>query len=344
MTSFFQSPETLARYYKVPLWSDAHFKLIEQSLILQGKLGDRVAHVLAVGADTGNASLGAESMVLYRREGNKRTPDFSAVERYLKLYKKHVGDPIAVILHAWTIHSEKGRNPNKDRALSASFRVGDKVERGTIPFYNDPSVDGLWEEMVAGIRRIMKGLDWPENSLVFGMSEDTQTGKETTEFFARHFPDIKWAVLSHMTAVAPPLKLWGHFCPTGYGDYTQHRQGWKPSAARRYPQFSLQRAQLDVQTPITGFRYSPIATLLGGSNGPGGNGMDRWTDKATGCYGLGWGQIMRGNPSSVLAPGPDGPVRGRQRRRPETALAPGGPREGGMSATGGLHRHHGPSR
>ena len=84
--SFFQSPENLAKYYEVPLWSDAHFKLIERSLVLQGKLGDKVAHVLGVGAATGNASLGAETMVVYKRDGKKIKPDFTTVERYLKLY------------------------------------------------------------------------------------------------------------------------------------------------------------------------------------------------------------------------------------------------------------------
>jgi hypothetical protein len=70
----------------------------------------------------------------------------------------------------------------------------------------------------------------------------------------------------------------------------------------------LQRALLDVNAPLTTFRFSPLAALFSGASGPGGNGMDRWEDEATGCYGLGWGQIMRGNPSSILAPGADGPA------------------------------------
>ncbi|MGD0898419.1 MAG: glycoside hydrolase domain-containing protein, partial [Thermoguttaceae bacterium] len=194
-TSFFQSPENLAKYYKVPLWSDAHFKLIEQSLVLQGKLGDKVAHVLAVGADTGNASLGAETMVLFKRQGNQVTPDFTAVERYLRLYKQHVGDPVAVILHVWTIHVD-WYNPKRDRSVMVTFRTGDKLERGTLPPYEDPAIAGVWDEVVAGMKRTMTSLGWPESALQFGMSEDSQPSKQTAAFFVKHFPDIKWALIS----------------------------------------------------------------------------------------------------------------------------------------------------
>ena len=302
-TSFFQSPENLAKYYKVPLWSDAHFKLIEQSLVLQGKLGDKVAHVLAVGADTANASLGAETMVLFKREGNHVTPDFSAVERYLKLYKKYVGDPVAVILHVWTIHVD-WYNPKKDRSTMVTFRMGDQLQRGTLPPFEDPSIAGLWDEVVAGMKRAMKSLDWPESALQFGMSEDSQPSRQTTAFFAKHFPDIKWALISHMQNLPPGFKLGLYYGPAGFGDYTNNRRGWRE--ARTW--FTLQRAFLDVHAPLTTFRFSPLAALFTGASGPGGDGMDRWEDKATGCYGLKWGQIMRGNPSSLLAPGAYGPI------------------------------------
>jgi hypothetical protein len=304
-TSFFQSPENLAKYYKVPLWSDAHFKLIEQSLILQGKLGDKAAHVLAVGADTGNASLGAETMVIYKRDGNKVTPDLTAVERYLKLYKKHVGDPVAVVLHVWTIHVDRF-NPRKDRTMMATFRAADKLERGLLPAYEDPSIEGLWDEVVAGMKRTIKSLDWPENALMLGMSEDTQPSKETAAFFNKHCPDLKWALISHMQNLPLGFKL-GFYIGPGGGAGSLGR-GWKQNPNMPCTYLTLQRMALDVNKPVSAFRYSPINALLSGANGPGGNGLDRWVDKATGCYGLGWGQIMRGSPSSITAPGPDGAI------------------------------------
>ena len=40
-----QSPDTLAAEYNVPLWSDKHWKLIEDSMRYIGEIGSRVVHV-----------------------------------------------------------------------------------------------------------------------------------------------------------------------------------------------------------------------------------------------------------------------------------------------------------
>jgi hypothetical protein len=53
---------------------------------------------------------------------------------------------------------------------------------------------------------------------------------------------------------------------------------------------------------------APLGALTARCSGTGANGIDRWEDKATGCYILWWGQILRGNPSSVTAPGPNGAI------------------------------------
>ncbi|MGD0896645.1 MAG: glycoside hydrolase domain-containing protein [Thermoguttaceae bacterium] len=306
--SFYQSPETLAKYYKVPLWSDEHFTLIEQSLILQGRLGEKLVHVLAVGAENGSAAnLGCETMMLYKREGNKVTPDFTAVERYLRLYKKHVGDPTGLILHVWNLQVDH-QNPKGDRSAVVTFRVGDKFEKGRLPPYEDPSIDGLWHSVVAGVKRIMKDLNWPESALVFGMTEDANTKKETTAFFAKHFPEIKWLLTTHGTMPAPPLKAWGNIGPCGFCGGDANGKGWRGTWLKDFYAFSMQRAGLDTSASLNMFRMAPLGALTARCSGTGANGIDRWEDKATGCYILWWGQILRGNPSSVTAPGPNGAI------------------------------------
>lgn len=40
-----QSPETVALRYQVPLWSEAHWRLLEPSLRLLGEIGDRSIYV-----------------------------------------------------------------------------------------------------------------------------------------------------------------------------------------------------------------------------------------------------------------------------------------------------------
>ena len=40
----YQSPDTLAIKYKVPLWSDKHWQLLDKSLALLGQLGNQFVH------------------------------------------------------------------------------------------------------------------------------------------------------------------------------------------------------------------------------------------------------------------------------------------------------------
>jgi hypothetical protein len=304
-----QSPETLAVHYSVPFWSDAHFRLIEQSLVLQGELGQKVAVVPAIGGGL----LGQESMVLYRRGGTKVTPDFTAVERYLKLYNQHVGDPAAVCLYLWDIHVE-GHTP-AERAIPVTFCDGDKLVYGTLPRFGDVATEGVWQEVVAGVTRIMKDRGWPQTSLLFGLTSDRITGTETTAFFAKHFPDVKWMTYTHGSMPAPPLKLGLMINPDQGGGHGG--PGWM--TPRGYPNLTNQRNTLTDGSSLTTYRLTPFITLLSGFNGPGGYGLDYWPvavpgDRRSasrfysGVTQGDWFRIIRGAVHGILAPGSDGPV------------------------------------
>jgi hypothetical protein len=325
---FFQSPETLAAHYKVPLWSDAHFKLIERSLALQGKLGQKVAIVHGIAGGL----LGKESMVLYRREGDKVTPDFIAVERYLKLYRQHVGDPEVVCLYLWDTNVEGWLNYNGDpesrapaaTAIPVTFRVGDVLEPGTLPRFGDPATASVWLDVVAGMKREMKGLNWPERALMFGLMQDQVTGPEATGFFVKHFPDVKWVIYTHFSTPPKPLKLGIMMNPDTGGDYNR---GW--TTPRGYPNLTNQRFSLvcgrnnycfsPFGSPVANYRISPFITLFHGYNGPGGHGFDYWPLPGKnirfvesrfhgGPTSTNWGHVIRGAIHNLLAPGPDGPA------------------------------------
>lgn len=194
--------------------------------------------------------------------------------------------------------------------MVVTFRAGDKLERGTIPTYDDPAIEGLWDEVVAGIKRIMKEQNWSEDILTFGISDDTTLNKRTTAFFAKQFPAIQWAGVTHDTPLPAPLTLCTQYAPIS--GFQMNKRGWKEDMfgqpLKGYYLFCLQRGDLDVNSRLTAFRYSPICSLLGGMRGPGGNGLDRWVDKATGRLSVNWHPIGREQVMSVLAPGPDGPV------------------------------------
>ena len=69
LLNIYQSPDTLAMYYKAPLWSAEHWKLIERSLALMGDLGNDFLCIPLLSKDQfGNE----ESMVAWIRGGSRR--------------------------------------------------------------------------------------------------------------------------------------------------------------------------------------------------------------------------------------------------------------------------------
>jgi hypothetical protein len=88
---FQQSPESLALYYKVPLWSDRHWELIDRTFRFLGRVGNKVLHVPLI-CKTG---FGHEhSMVRWKpKSGGGYEHDFGILERYLDTAVRHQGKP-----------------------------------------------------------------------------------------------------------------------------------------------------------------------------------------------------------------------------------------------------------
>jgi len=309
----YQSPETLASQYKVPLWSDAHFALIEQSMAFQAKLGQKMAVIYAI-----NSSLLArKTMVLYRHEGGKIVPDLSAVEKYLTLYQKYMGTPDTIMLHLWDSNVDNGRITDRKAVIPVTFRDGDTFKEELLPQYGQPGSDELWQAVVAGIKEIMVKLNWPEKRLMFGQTNDESTGAEVTAFFAKNFPDIPWVVYTHGTPPSAPLKLGFKISPGQGGG--RNNPGW---VTREYPHITNLRQHLEQQCDPFNYRVGALVALIEGFNGPGGIGLDYWSidyldDKGRkrsygnfqgGNLGNYWFRIIRGAPVTLLAPGPQGPI------------------------------------
>jgi hypothetical protein len=76
-----QSPESLAMHYKVPMWSERHWELIEQSFQQLGRIGNKTVHLRLICRTNFGDS---ESMVRWvpQQDGGYKY-SFSIFERYL---------------------------------------------------------------------------------------------------------------------------------------------------------------------------------------------------------------------------------------------------------------------
>ncbi len=195
-----QSPESLAARYKVKMWSEEHWKLIEKSFELLGGLGDKVVYV-PVRARTylGNP----HGMVHWIKDGSgKWKHDFSIAERYLDLVVKHMGRVPVVGVYCWDIdtgaayYGRKHYSDLKGTPFTVKEAGSGKLSIATSPKWGTPESREFWKPVLEGMREVLKkrGL---EKSFMMGMSGDRQPGKEAVEDLKTVAPYAQWISASH---------------------------------------------------------------------------------------------------------------------------------------------------
>ena len=208
-----QSPETLAIGYEVPLWSEAHWKLIDRSLAFIGKAGGQSVYVpLICETNLGNA----ESMVRWIRKPDKTyTHDFSIMARYLDLVEKHMGKPEVMCFWMWDTFLERtlgGRGDQKwnsgdvVKALEAQKGHGPdvtlldaktgKTSKHEMPMFITEKSYRLWKPVADEIKRRMAKRGWTD-TMMLGCMCDYQPSKESRVHLNRLFPDVKWVSHAH---------------------------------------------------------------------------------------------------------------------------------------------------
>ena len=276
-----QSPETLALGYKVPLWSDEHFRLIERSLTLLGQAGTKTVYLRMIcETNLGNA----ETLVRWIPTGRDGayTHDFSAFDRYMDLVEKHVGKPPVVCLYVWDKFLERmasrGQWEPKDQKAALSELEGKgpevtQVDPATgrtsklqLPPYADPKAKELWRPVSEYIRRRMKAHGMSD-SLMVGVMCDYMPSEKAFNDLNDIYPGVRWVSQAH----PPPHKnVAGHvgYASSVYGGTpyrdpaTQRLYGWKQPELHAH---FWRRTRND--WPVTTFRFMGEMTLLRGYRG-----------------------------------------------------------------------------
>ncbi|HUU43962.1 MAG TPA: glycoside hydrolase domain-containing protein, partial [Planctomycetota bacterium] len=215
---FMQSPESVALRYEVPLWSDQHFKLMEKSLKLLGRIGNRSVYIPLI-AETNQGH--DETMVRWIKDGEKYRYDFTVMEKYLDAVERNMGRPRNVVLYVWDIFLEggsfelgDGKNKTDLDFLSEEARQDRMSHRGkgpnvtlldpptgkltrlTLPQYSDPKARALWKPLLDELRARLKkrGL---EDAMTLGAACDAVPSKETVAFFTDLLPGTPWMEHTH---------------------------------------------------------------------------------------------------------------------------------------------------
>ena len=336
-----QSPDSLAMEYKVPLWSEEHWKLIAKSFERMSQVGCRNVYIpILCRTNFGNE----ESMVRWvKKPGSRFDYDFTIMDRYLDSAEEHLGKPKMVTFQVWDLYLAErslGRSIKTPEVKAARQALSGKGPRVTVldpatgkteplylPRFEDPASKALWQPLFAELHARMKrrGL---EKTMMLGMISDVRASKEEVAFLHEVSGGLPWASHAHpgrlLGKPAVGNKLLQRIADVGYEAHV-YNLGYQvnPGKGRSY---GWQHPELVVRFARNGWpntasflqmRLMPAFNITGHQRGIGRLGADVWyviKDKQGRRAGAVYHRYPEVNwrnldiESWVLAPAPEGPV------------------------------------
>ena len=216
--NLWQSHESVAARYKVPLWSDKHFELMGESLALTAPLANKFCNVHLV---KGAFCIGnTEGMVRWVKQGGAGfrvqgsgdpdtrnlkpetyTYDFTVFDKYLDLHEKILGKPKTLLMDVCvSIHSSNrpkdGSNPIKVSRLDPA---SGKVEPMDQPPLTPAAGVPFWKPVLEQVKARLEKRSWWDVALI-GTASDSGPGKDESLTFQAIWPDKAWLFSGHPNA------------------------------------------------------------------------------------------------------------------------------------------------
>ncbi len=313
--SLLHCPESSMRRYDVPLWSDRHFALVEESMRLMGYAGNTLLSVPLLAEDV----FGDQSLIVFRKAGGTYVPDFTYAKRYLELYDKHATPPRHLAVQIWNYHVSArgfGRDGGKKKWIAETIKVrvidGDRLVLTEIPTYGRPGTEATWWAVAEGMRKLVKHLGWTETHLLWGTGGDNLPNEETITFFKRVSPDFMWRVVTHGGSISRwkehRVQVGG--LVVGYANLVRRNYNRR----RLWPEAPLDSLKRDGVTscPVDYLSMAPLARVAANYSGTGYLSFDGWGWESDDKRSRGpvtryvpFGNIHTSG-SPFVAPGPDG--------------------------------------
>jgi len=315
VVSLYQSAETIAVHYNVPLWSDKHFELLEASWRLQGRFGNNTLVVPLVN----ETMFGNEDSWIpwIRKADGSYNYDFTAYRRIVRLAMKHCD----IRFVSYQVYRPKGWTPPQADAPNKVTVIDAAGKRSAMPLpaYGTDESKKIWGAMLDALdvenRKLGIGKDV---TIVLGIGQDGGVHQTVIKQFRELRPKLKW----HYGAHNRPSKRRGR-TPYDLGEYLYVPGSIPVAAKRRYswdePMCILmsQRFHDHWQGAMTVHTMAERALLLG-DDGPGRFCLDYWPSK-DGGKGSHGGSLFSRWPDSTAAqrtphlkklsyPGPNGAI------------------------------------
>ncbi len=298
---FIQSPESLAVQYKVKMWSEKHWKLLDRTFKLLGEMGNKMVHITA----QRRTHFGNEhAMIRFKKQRDGTyVPDFSIADRYLGLVAKYMKGTRVVSLYTWRCPwGDTNFVPgvgSKDLPVLISVIGPDgKLQEVKGPAWGTPECVALWKPVFEGTKGLLKKHGIREDSLMVGMAADVPPSDTAIGTLKKASGGLPWTHESHVTRYVVGLKetekvgycarAWGgdgkHIDPDfgrGYG-WKNKLLPWRTVTRERFHLHRLPQLRVRLEAMVTN-RMPPSKFPKGsgkpkdyGTHGIGRLGADFW--------------------------------------------------------------------
>jgi Glycoside hydrolase 123, catalytic domain len=284
----YQSPETLAMQYKVEMWSEKHWKLMEKSWELLGRAGNKLVLVnAAMETQFGNPH---STIYLVKKRSAGWDYDFTNFDRLMKLALKHCGQIDHVGLQVWHVGNIKktgsgwGVSPlDQIVELTVKDPKTGALSRYKVPKFDTAESKKFWKPYLAAVDARLNKLGL-KGTLCVGILMDSLPSGALFKTFDEIWPGggkSRWMrgchVATSATRPSPPrrrssdgLIVLQEYC---YGGGVRNP---KFSEARNYPGAYYFRASNETRVPLTMYQTFGDFALYKGTKGVGRICLDFW--------------------------------------------------------------------
>jgi hypothetical protein len=193
----YHSPETEARYYKAPLWSDRHCDLMEQSLRILKQVGSRICilNLVVKAHSQGNS----ESMVKWVKQADGSYKyDLSVAEKYMDVFAKACGKPRILQINAWGFQGPNDAKPQwPPEGVTVVDTNGKRLDDLQQPPYGTPENEAFWRPVFAELRKRLEERGWYDVTCVGWLNYCNDPPKKMVDVVKNIWPDAKWIKNAH---------------------------------------------------------------------------------------------------------------------------------------------------
>jgi hypothetical protein len=325
------SPYSLALHYGVPMWSEKHWKMIEESLRLMYEINARRVDIDLVPVLRARKSPVEHSMLrlVKRKSGEGYDYDFTVIDRLLETVGKVMKKPLPLQVNCWgddRIKVNKKRIPGwgeGNRSVAVLDRETGKISSIANPTPGTSENYAFWKPILDQLRTKIEKRGWYKATALGHQTYAFVPNPRQVDIALRIWPDAVYAWSSHCGTLNGTFKSSkGKRVPVRYAECVwtagKHEpRGWRrllePGRDNNIWDFSFRNMHRD-DSPLSTLLRIVEDAILRGHDGLGymcSDFLPIENHSKKGQYYLlssRVGNVIGASTRSFLAAGPDGPV------------------------------------